>query len=611
MVYIGIDLGTTYSCVSVIENGKPIAIHHDDGKTIVPSVVAYGAEILIGNDALNSNIDMSNILYDSKRLLGWEFLHDLPNAEARQLWTFNVDTRDKCAGYVLNKGTPNERFLKPEEVSAEILKYLKRRAEIYLNQKVTGVVVTVPAFFYENQKNATKKAIELAGLELKRLLHEPNAAAIAYNEKKKLGNSKLLVFDFGGGTLDVSILEMIGNDVGVMAVTGDIHLDEIVSHGAAIVANAIELADQFGRICIDNSPKQLKMPDFYNSQNEQIRIIIAAIFKDSTDLEKFARAIMNIKPVLNNPDAFDRWMKNEEIEFKEPPIQEAVKKVSASQSSTYYAITSEPNKNPNIRDAIAIDIGTSKCRIAICKEKYIQIVEHESNRSVPTYVAYSEQGEWLVGRMAENYAICLQNIFDGFWERQMVKLTWYRIRSDTFSNDLKTYAMMEKTHEEVQQKNQQETQKEKANWTDWIIAQISGIEPIVENFAGDDIDRLIFDKMMDKVTQQVAAIGAAAIVSKTVTVAEEFIGYEEVIEIIQEQEQEEEGPPPAPEGEVPTSDADEVSTLVQIPAPADNIPIPDKRHDGDNQLAEGVIKDHQYNPVKKYSKSAYISRYSI
>ncbi|PAV61513.1 hypothetical protein WR25_20717 [Diploscapter pachys] len=167
---------------------------------------------------------MSNVLYDSKRLIGWEVLNNLPNAETRQLWTFKVATRDKCAGYVLNKGTPNERFLRPEEVSAEILKYLKARAEKYLNQKVTGVVVSVPAFFQENQKAATEKAIKLAGLELKRLLHEPNAAAIAYNAKNNLGDSKLLSFDFGGGTLDVSILEMIGNNVDVMAVTGDTHL---------------------------------------------------------------------------------------------------------------------------------------------------------------------------------------------------------------------------------------------------------------------------------------------------------------------------------------------------------------------------------------------------
>ena len=120
---------------------------------------------------------------------------------------------------MLNKGAPNERFLKPEEVSAEILKYLKVCAEVwnfirlkderinckhfqtYLNRKVTGVVVTVPAFFQENQKAATKRAIELAGLKLKRLLHEPNAAAIAYSANHQLGNCTLLIFDFGGGQL--------------------------------------------------------------------------------------------------------------------------------------------------------------------------------------------------------------------------------------------------------------------------------------------------------------------------------------------------------------------------------------------------------------------------
>ncbi|PAV55979.1 hypothetical protein WR25_14348 [Diploscapter pachys] len=225
MVYIGIDLGTTYSCVSVMQNGKPNAIHHDDGKNIVPSVVAYSSEILVGNPALDAPTDMSNILYDSKRLIGWEVLNNLPIAENRQLWTFKVDTRDNCAGYVLNKGTLNERFLKPEEVSAEILKYLKINAEKYLNEKVTGVVVTVPAFFQENQKAATRKAIELAGLELKGLLYEPNAAAIAYNAKNNLGNSKLLVFDFGGGTLDVSILVMSNGDPEVKAVTGEAHLE--------------------------------------------------------------------------------------------------------------------------------------------------------------------------------------------------------------------------------------------------------------------------------------------------------------------------------------------------------------------------------------------------
>ncbi|PAV75325.1 hypothetical protein WR25_08906 [Diploscapter pachys] len=225
MVYIGIDLGTTYSCVSIIEDGKPVAIISEDGKPTIPSVVAYcEPEILVGNPGLMCNTDVTNILYDSKRLIGWKFLHDLPNAESRQLWTFNVDTRNSKAGYVLSKGTAKEKFLKPEEISAKILKKLKANVEKYLSTKVTGAVVAVPALFQENQIVATKRAVELAGLELKYLLEEPISAAIAYNHKKKFENSKILIFDFGGGTLDISIAEIKGKNLEVKAVDGDTQL---------------------------------------------------------------------------------------------------------------------------------------------------------------------------------------------------------------------------------------------------------------------------------------------------------------------------------------------------------------------------------------------------
>ncbi|PAV78905.1 hypothetical protein WR25_01898 [Diploscapter pachys] len=452
MVYIGIDLGTTYSCVSVIEHGKPKAIHHDNGKNIVPSVVAYGAEILIGNDALSSNIDMSNILYDSKRLIGWEFLHNLPNAETRQLWTFKVATKDKCAGYVLNKGTPNERFLKPEEVSAEILKYLKVCAEKYLNQKVTGVVVTVPALFQENQRAATEKAIELAKLELKGLLHEPNAAAIAYNEKTKLGNSKLLVFDFGGGTLDVSILEMVGNNVDVMAVSGDIHLG----------------VEQVAKDQTQNRTQSLNRDPIPNQTWGPARDPLPHQTRDSTS-----------NPTPNNPHI--------------------------------KPITSEVNNNPYIRDAIAIDIGTSKCKIATCKDKYIQIVkygnsEHESSRSVPSYVALSEQCEWLVGRMAENYAVCLQNvIYVKLIDEPIAVAAAYAPRLNLHpKGDVALVFCMGAGYLQVAAYFiQQKAQEEKANyWTEWVITKISAIEPIVGNFAGDEIDRRIFEEMMEKLTDQ-------------------------------------------------------------------------------------------------------------
>ncbi|PAV60311.1 hypothetical protein WR25_19188 [Diploscapter pachys] len=333
------------------------------------------------------------------------------------------------------------------------------------------------------------------------------------------------------------------------------------------------------------NPLSKTMPDFYNSQNEEIKMVIAGIFKKYTDLEEFARIIMSMKSGLNNPDAFDKWMENEEIEFKKPPIQEDIKRGSTSQSipttttdsspSNPYikTITSEASENPNICDAIAIDIGTSKCKIAICKEKYIQVVEHESNRSVPSYVALSEQNEWLVGRMAENYAVCLQNVI---YVNDYVKSAMKRI-VDAMSSSTATQDQPEdqpetkKSRSEHDESSQQQgsenqtkiqdksdertpwdsikielidepiavaaayaprlnihpegdvalvfcmgagylqvaayfirekTHEKKANWTDLIITQISGIEPIVDNFAGDEIDRRIFDKMMEKLTDQ-------------------------------------------------------------------------------------------------------------
>ncbi|PAV92065.1 hypothetical protein WR25_03040 [Diploscapter pachys] len=450
-------------------------------------------------------------------------------------------------------------------------------------------------------------------------------------------------------------------------------------------------------------------------------------------------------------------------------------------------ITSEASENPYIRDAIAIDIGTSKCNIAICKDKHIQIVEHESTRSVPSYVAYSEQKEWLVGKMAENYAVCLQNVIYGIAtfemivpgeenpefvtvEQVFVKLleplfaTAYKnlqhpttiaitvpIKLDqNYKKVVEYYAGIAVNHIVAEMPSstttqniklidepiavaaayaprlnihpkgdvalvfcmgagylqvaayfiQEEAQQKKANhWTDWIITQISGIEPIVvENFAGNDIDKLIFEEMMEKLKKQnggqrptlserakrrlkiacekmkcalsfaphtridvdslyrigdedcdlveviqkdeiveyynkeiekiikkvggvckeikpkfvllaggstriplitkhlesvfngsticsflnvdeVAVSGAAAIVSKTVTMANELIDYEEVIKIIQEQEQGGKKPP--------------------MPTPADNTPILSKMHDGGNQSSDVMIKDHHYNPPKQ------------
>ncbi|PAV73996.1 hypothetical protein WR25_00483 [Diploscapter pachys] len=185
MVYIGIDLGTTYSCVSVVEEGKPVSIQSDNGKLIIPSAVAYyGKKIIAEDPALDCDTDATNILY----------------------------------------GQQNERFLRPEEISAEILKKLKTIAEKYLQEKVTGAVVTVPAFFNNDQVSATIRAIQMAGLDLKYLLEEPTAAAIAYYNKISIADSTIMVFDWGGGTLDISIAEIKNEKPDVKSVCGDAHL---------------------------------------------------------------------------------------------------------------------------------------------------------------------------------------------------------------------------------------------------------------------------------------------------------------------------------------------------------------------------------------------------
>ncbi|PAV92911.1 hypothetical protein WR25_15067 isoform C [Diploscapter pachys] len=169
------------------------------GKNSLPSIVSFGEEeILVGNPALNYH-DLSSILYDSKRLIGWKFMYNLPIAENRLLWSFNLDSRNGTVGYILKSNEGTERFVTPEEVSSMILRKVKTIAETYLGANVTGAVVAVPAFFQENQIASTKEAIKMAGLELKCLIEEPTAAAIAYNAERQLENSRIMIFDFGGG----------------------------------------------------------------------------------------------------------------------------------------------------------------------------------------------------------------------------------------------------------------------------------------------------------------------------------------------------------------------------------------------------------------------------
>ena len=226
MVAIGIDLGTTYSCVGVFQNGRAEIIANDQGNRTTPSYVSFTDEDrLIGDSAKNqSNMNPKNTVHDAKRLLGRDFSDEHVQKDIKQ-WTFDVkdDGKNKPKISVQFKGE-NKQFY-PEEISAMVLTKMKEIAETYLGTTVTDAVVTVPAYFGDSQRQATKDAGVIAGLNVLRIINEPTAAAIAYGLDNKVSKEKnVLIFDCGGGTHDVSLLSIEDGIFEVKATAGDSHL---------------------------------------------------------------------------------------------------------------------------------------------------------------------------------------------------------------------------------------------------------------------------------------------------------------------------------------------------------------------------------------------------
>ncbi|XP_049926122.1 heat shock 70 kDa protein 1 [Epinephelus moara] len=224
-VAIGIDLGTTYSCVGVFQHGKVEIIANDQGNRTTPSYVAFtDTERLIGDAAKNqAALNPSNTVFDAKRLIGRKIDDSVVQADMKH-WPFTVvgdEGRPKIQ--VEHKGE-NKAFY-PEEISSMVLVKMKEIAESYLGQKVTNAVITVPAYFNDSQRQATKDAGIIAGLHVMRIINEPTAAAIAYGlDKSKSGERNVLIFDLGGGTFDVSLLIIEDGIFEVKATSGDTHL---------------------------------------------------------------------------------------------------------------------------------------------------------------------------------------------------------------------------------------------------------------------------------------------------------------------------------------------------------------------------------------------------
>ncbi|NHN79381.1 molecular chaperone DnaK [Azotobacter chroococcum] len=223
---IGIDLGTTNSCVSVLENGVAKVIENAEGARTTPSIIAYSndGEILVGQSAKRQAVtNPHNTLYAVKRLIGRRFEEDVVQKDI-QLVPYKIAKADNGDAWVEVKG----QKMAPPQISAEVLKKMKKTAEDYLGEPVTEAVITVPAYFNDSQRQATKDAGRIAGLDVKRIINEPTAAALAYGMDKAKGDHTVIVYDLGGGTFDVSVIEIAEVDgehqFEVLATNGDTFL---------------------------------------------------------------------------------------------------------------------------------------------------------------------------------------------------------------------------------------------------------------------------------------------------------------------------------------------------------------------------------------------------
>ncbi len=251
---IGIDLGTTNSCVAVMEGNEPVVINNSEGKRTTPSMVAFvqDGERKVGDPAKRQAItNPTKTIYSVKRFMGQMFSE--VGTEAGRV-PYEVVKADGGTARI----KIDDRNYSPQEISAMILQKMKKTAEDYLGTEVTGAVVTVPAYFNDSQRQATKEAGEIAGLEVKRIINEPTAAALAYGLDKKNTDQKIVVFDLGGGTHDVSILELGDGVFEVLSTDGDTHLGGDDFDQVIIDWLVSEFKDENGGLDLSKDPMALQ-----------------------------------------------------------------------------------------------------------------------------------------------------------------------------------------------------------------------------------------------------------------------------------------------------------------------------------------------------------------
>jgi molecular chaperone DnaK len=298
---IGIDLGTTNSCVSVMEGDQAKVIENSEGKRTTPSVVAYGEEVKVGDSAKNQAVtNAENTLYAIKRLIGRKHNDEVVTKDSGMV-PYKIIPADNGDAWVEAEG----KKLAPQQVSAEILKKMKKTAEDYLGQEVNEAVITVPAYFNDSQRQATKDAGKIAGLEVKRIINEPTAAALAYGLDKGKGDQKIAVYDLGGGTFDVSIIEIAEIDgehqFEVLSTNGDTFLG-----GEDFDITLIEyLADEFKKesgldlhndsAALQRLKEAAEKAKIELSSNQQSEINLPYITADSSGAKHFVHKLTRAK----------------------------------------------------------------------------------------------------------------------------------------------------------------------------------------------------------------------------------------------------------------------------------------------------------------------------
>ncbi|CAI5685704.1 unnamed protein product [Oreochromis niloticus] len=295
---IGIDLGTTYSCVGVFKNGRVEIIPNDQGGRITPSYVAFTSEgeRLIGDAAKNQlTSNPENTIFDAKRLIGrtwgdWSVQEDI------KYLPFKVTEKKRKPHIQVDIGGGQVKTFVPEEVSAMVLTKMKETAEAYLGEKVTHAVVTVPTYFNDAQRLATKNAVTIAGLNVMRIINEATAAGIAYGLDKKDGVKNILVFDLGGGSFDVSILTIDNGAFQVVATNGDTHLggedfdQRVMEHFIELYKNKTGKDVRKDNRAVQKLRREVEKAKRALSAQHQARIEIEYFFKGQDFSETLTRA---------------------------------------------------------------------------------------------------------------------------------------------------------------------------------------------------------------------------------------------------------------------------------------------------------------------------------